>query len=128
MFFRWIHSAIFKRASRKFFLSSAFLVYSSSSSSPPPAPPCPFFMFFLFTRPGRPPPNGDFNEKSMCFCESKRTTNDGMLTTCLRTLEMENFNVNDFVVKLMKLIKRFLIRILLAVYTFQSLFRQEVSD
>lgn len=47
-------------------------------------------MFFLLTRPGRPPPNGDFNEKSMCFWESKRTTNDGILTTCLRTLEVNN--------------------------------------
>lgn len=62
------------------------VIYSSSSSSAPPPLPWPFFMFLRLTRPGRPCPNGDFVEKSMCFCESNRTTNDGMFTTCLRTL------------------------------------------
>lgn len=46
-------------------------------------------MFLRLTRPGRPWPNGDFVEKSMCFCESKRTMNDGMFTTCLRTLSQK---------------------------------------
>lgn len=44
-------------------------------------------MFLLFTRPGRPPPYGEFSEKSMCFWESRRTMYDGTLTSCLRTLE-----------------------------------------
>lgn len=59
---------------------------SSSSSSPAPAPPWPFLAFFLFTRPGRPPPYGERREKSMCFWESRRTMKEGMFTTCLRTL------------------------------------------
>lgn len=61
---------------------------SSSSSSPAPAPPWPFLAFFLFTRPGRPPPYGERREKSMCFWESRRTMKDGMFTTCFRTLEV----------------------------------------
>lgn len=64
------------------------LIYSSSSSSAAPLD-WPFFKFLRLTRPARPPPNGDFVEKSMCFCESNRTMNDGMLTTCLRTLKLK---------------------------------------
>lgn len=53
-----------------------------------------FFFFFnwcsIFLRrinlPGRPPPYGDLREKSMCFWESRRTTKDGILTTCFLTL------------------------------------------
>merc|ERR1739845_335960 len=56
------------------------------SSSLPASPSSPFLAFFLLTRPGLPPPNGDFRLKSMCFWESRRTTNDGMLTTCFLTL------------------------------------------
>lgn len=37
--------------------------------------------------PARPPPYGDFSEKSICFCESRRTTKDGRFTACLRTLK-----------------------------------------
>lgn len=43
-------------------------IYSSSSSSPPPPP---LFlrrsMALRLTRPGLPPPNGEFNEKSISF-------------------------------------------------------------
>ena len=45
-----------------------------------------FICHFSLYLPGLPPPNGDCNENSMCFCESKRTMNDGMLTTCFLTL------------------------------------------
>ena len=64
------------------------LVYSSSSSSssPPPAAAAFCAMRRLFTRPGLPPPNGEFNAKSMCFWVSTRTKNDGTLTICLPTL------------------------------------------
>ena len=62
--------------------------YSSSSS---PASPSSFFSaalaFFLLTRPGRPPPNGEFSAKSICFWESRRTTKDGTLTICFPTLK-----------------------------------------
>ncbi len=69
--------------------SCDYSVTYSSSSSPASAS---FFSaalaFFLFTRPGRPPPSGDVSAKSMCFCESRRTMKDGTLTICLPTLYM----------------------------------------
>merc|ERR1719154_470987 len=34
--------------------------------------------FFLLTRPGLPPPNGDLRLKSMCFWESSLTTKEGI--------------------------------------------------
>jgi len=37
--------------------------------------------------PARPPLYGEVRAKSMCFWESRRTTNEGMFTTCLRTLK-----------------------------------------
>lgn len=43
-------------------------------------------IFARFTRPGRPPPNGDRSAKSMCFWLSTRTRNDGTLTSCFPTL------------------------------------------
>ncbi len=62
----------------------------SSSSSPSASPPSSFFSdalaFFLRTRPGLPPPNGDVSAKSMCFCESRRTMKEGTLTICFPTL------------------------------------------
>ena len=65
--------------------------YSSSSSPPSPSS---FFSaalaFFLLTRPGRPPPNGDVRAKSICFWESRRTINDGTLTICFPTLPEYN--------------------------------------
>lgn len=43
--------------------------------------------FVFESVPGRPPlDNGERRAKSMCFCESSRTMNDGILTTCFRTL------------------------------------------
>ena len=62
-------------------------IYSSSSS--PPSSSSFFsaaFAFFLRTRPGLPPPKGEVSAKSMCFCESKRTMNEGTLTICFPTL------------------------------------------
>lgn len=41
---------------------------------------------FLLLRPGRPPPNGLFSAKSMCFWLSTRTMKDGTFTICLPTL------------------------------------------
>jgi hypothetical protein len=38
------------------------------------------------TRPGRPPPYGEVRAKSMCFCESRRTTKEGTLTIWRPTL------------------------------------------
>jgi len=61
------------------------LIYSSSSSPPSSAPPSAALAFFLLLRPGRPPPNGEVRAKSMCFCESRRTMNEGTLTICLPT-------------------------------------------
>ncbi len=67
---------------------NCYISYSSSSS--PASSPSSFFSaalaFFLRTRPGRPPPNGDVSAKSMCFCESSRTMNDGTLTIWRPTL------------------------------------------
>ena len=54
----------------------------TQSESSPASSPSPFLAFFLLTRPGLPPPKGDLRLKSMCFWESRRTMNDGMLTTC----------------------------------------------
>ncbi len=31
----------------------------------------------------------------MCFCESNLTKNDGMFTTCLRTLKIDNKKFNN---------------------------------
>jgi hypothetical protein len=61
--------------------------YSSSSISAPPSPPPPlrFAIARRFTRPGRPPPNGELRAKSMCFWESMRTINDGTFTSCFPT-------------------------------------------
>jgi hypothetical protein len=43
-------------------------------------------------KPGRPPlDNGERRAKSICFCESSRTINDGILTTCFRTLKTSSF-------------------------------------
>nr|CAD7461464.1 unnamed protein product [Timema tahoe] len=53
-----------------------------------PPPEDAFLRFFLLTRPGRPPPNGDLREKSMCFWESSRTTKLGIFTTCFLTLNI----------------------------------------
>lgn len=61
-------------------------IYSSSSSSPPSSRFAAAAARLRLTRPGRPPPYGDVRAKSMCFWESRRTTNDGMLTICLPTL------------------------------------------
>ena len=58
------------------------------ASSSPMASSAVFRACFRLTRPGRPPPYGDFVEKSICFCESSRTMNDGTFTTCLRTLQL----------------------------------------
>lgn len=63
------------------------IVYSSSSSAASWFFPCALRKFFLFTRPGRPLPNGDFSEKSICFWLSSRTRKLGTLTTCLWTLK-----------------------------------------
>jgi hypothetical protein len=61
--------------------------YSSSSSSSPPASFLEAAAARLrLTRPARPPPYGEVRAKSMCFCESRRTTNDGTFTICLPTL------------------------------------------
>lgn len=62
-------------------------IYSSSSSPPSSSPPFSAALaFFLLTRPGRPPPNGEVRAKSMCFWESRRTMKEGTLTICLPTL------------------------------------------
>src|ERR1700693_2970042 len=61
-------------------------IYSSSSSSPPSSRLAAAAARLRLTRPGRPPPYGDVRAKSICFWESRRTTNDGMLTICLPTL------------------------------------------
>lgn len=62
-------------------------VYSSSSSSPPSSLLAAAAARLRLTRPGRPPPYGEVSAKSMCFCESRRTTNDGTLTICFPTLQ-----------------------------------------
>jgi len=66
-----------------------FIKYFYSSSSSAPSPESFFsaaFAFFLLTRPGRPPPNGEVRAKSICFCESSLTINDGTFTICFPTL------------------------------------------
>lgn len=61
--------------------------YSSSSSPPSSSFFSAALAFFLFTRPGRPPPNGEVRAKSICFWESRRTMNEGTLTICFPTLQ-----------------------------------------
>ena len=56
-------------------------IYSSSSSPPSSSPFSAAFARFLRLRPGRPPANAEPRAKSICFCESSRTMNDGTLTT-----------------------------------------------
>ena len=44
----------------------------------------------LKTCPGQPPPYSEVNAKSMCFWESRRTTNDGISMICLPTLKWDS--------------------------------------
>ena len=65
-------------------------VYSSSSSSPPSSLLAAAAARLRLTRSGRPPPYGEARAKSTCFCESRRTTNDGTLTTWFPTYHSLN--------------------------------------
>ena len=75
-------------------------IYSSSSSSSAAPPPPPFLAFFLLTRPGAPPPYGELVQKSMCFCESNRTRNDGTLTNCFLTLERKKKAIDEITMQI----------------------------
>lgn len=72
-----------------FDLTPQACLLQSSSSASASSPPAFFFAsdanFFLFTRPGGPPPSGDCGAKSMCFSLSTRTMRLGEVQICLPT-------------------------------------------